>query len=123
MWIFNSIRIFPQTLKDASGQIIPRLNPLSGGTVLQVFGYDTSIVTISAIIVGDTDRAALKALGRTGLSYNLQYRDGGVGSYTTVGTYFVKSFTSQRTMATCQTIRADLATNSPVYNIDLELYE
>ena len=123
MWQYNGIRIFPQTMKDTQGQIIPRLSPLSGGTVLQVFGYDSPIVTLSAIVVGDADKASLKVLTTTGLSYDLQYRDGSVGSYTTVGTYYVKTLTFQRTMATCQTIRPDLPTDSPVYNVDFELYE
>lgn len=116
MWTLNSIRIFVQESKTDGAQIIPRLQPLNGGTILQFFGYEDEIRVLNAIIVGDTDRDALKALYKTGTSYSLVTPEG------TEGDFFVKKFSYNRIPNICQTLRGDLASDSPMYTVSLELY-
>jgi hypothetical protein len=115
-WTINSIRIFVQESNAEASQILPRLQPISGGTVIQIFGYDSRVNTINAIVVGDTDRDALLALPTTGLSYALVSPEGSMGSY------LVKKIAYKRIPNICQTMRPDLATDSPVYIFDVELY-
>lgn len=117
MWTFNSVRIIVQGLSGASSQVIARLQPLSGGTVTQIFGYETDIHKLSGLVVGDTDLGLLKDLDKTGLSYVLAYNS------STVGTYYVKSFSYARDTSLYQSIRTDLDCTSPVYAIEMELYE
>jgi len=116
-WTLNSIRIFVSESKEDAGQIVPRLQPLSGGTVLQVFGYDSDVRTLGAIVVGDTDKDALKALRTTGSSYSLMSPEGSLGSF------IVKNVSISRIHSICQTIRVDLPSDAPVYQADIQLYE
>jgi hypothetical protein len=104
---------------DGQGSnIIARLQPLSGGTILQKFGYETPIIKLALILVGDTDRDALEVCATSQSTFTLVYNGG------TVGTYSVKSFGwSKRAGVVCQTLRGDLAVDSPVYECELELYE
>lgn len=116
-WTLNGIRIFVGESKEDAGQIVPRLQPLSGGTVLQVFGYESDVRTLAAIVVGDTDKDALKALRTTGSAYALVSPEGSLGSFT------VKNISINRVPSICQTLRTDLADDSPVYQAEIQLYE
>jgi len=115
-WTLNGTRIYVQESKSEGAQIIPRLQPLNGGTILQFFGYEDQVRMLSAIIVGDTDRNALLGLYSTGLSYSLVTPEG------TEGDFFVKKVTYTRIPNSCQTLRNDLASDSPMYNVSVELY-
>ena len=116
-WTLDGIRIFVGESKEDAGQIVPRLQPLSGGTVLQVFGYESDVRTIGAIVVGDTDKDALKALRTTGSTYTLVSPEG------TIGDFIVKNVSVNRVPCICQTLRTDLDADSPVYQVEIQLYE
>lgn len=116
MWTLGGIRIFAQDLKEEVGQIIPRLQPLSGATVLQIFGYESDIRVISGFVVGKTDKDALKAFTETAGTKTLVSPEGSEGSYQ------VKNVSVQRTKSVCQTLRTDLPEESPVYSVDIQLY-
>lgn len=115
-WSLNGIRIFVDESKEEAGQIVPRLQPLSGGTVLQVFGYESDIRSIGAIVVGDTDKEALKDLRKDGGEYELLSPRGSLGSFV------VKQVNASEVMCICQTLRPDLAADSPVYEVEIQLY-
>src|SRR5689334_2809482 len=115
-WTLGGIRTFVQESKEDGGQIIPRLQPLSGGTVLQVFGYESTIRTLNCIVVGDTDKNAIKDM-RTGGTYAL------VGPEGSLGSFLVKNVTVTRVMCIKQTLRLDLDCEAPVYNIEVQLYD
>lgn len=115
-WTLNSVRIFVQESNLETSQIIPRLQPLSGGTVLQIFGYDSPVNSINAYVVGDTDRDALVALVTTGTTYTLVSPEGSMGSF------YVRKVNYKRIPNICQTMRPDLASDAPVYIFDIELY-
>ena len=115
-WRINEIRIFTQDFGGDDDQIIARLNPLAGGTILHKFGYDEEITKLKGIVVGDTDMDAIKVLRTTGTSYELK------SPYGVQGDYFVKHVSWKMIRTICQTLRADLATDSPIYDVELELY-
>ena len=116
MWTLNSIRIFVQENTSDGSQIIPRLQPLSGGTVLQFFGYESESKSINAYVVGDTDKDALMALRKTATTYSL------VSPMGTLGSYYVKKMSFKQVPNICQTLRPDLAEDAPMYIFDMELY-
>ena len=60
-WTLGGNRIYAQKSNEDTGQILPRLQPLSGGTIIQSFGYDSLVRKITAIVVGDTIKDAIKA--------------------------------------------------------------
>lgn len=115
-WNINGIRIFVNESKEDAGQILPRIQPLSGGTVVQVFGYESDIRNISGLVVGNTDKNAIKNLV-TGGSFSVGSPEGSLGSFQ------VKGVTVNRVPCVCQTIRPDLNEDSPVYKVDIQLYE
>ena len=55
MWTINGTRIFVNSLNGSGKNIFARLQPLSGGTVIQRFGYESPIRKIGGLIVGDDD--------------------------------------------------------------------
>ena len=116
MWTLNSIRIFVQEHTGDGSQIIPRLQPLAGETVLQFFGYESEVHGINAIVVGDTDLNSLKALRKSSTAYELQSPEGDRGDF------YVKKVSYKRIPNICQTLRTDLAEDAPMYIVDLELY-
>jgi hypothetical protein len=116
-WTLNSIRIYTQEAKDDKNQIIPRLQPLDGGTILQFFGYEDLIKNLTAIVVGNTDRSALLALTTTGNSYTLITPEGNAGDF------FVKKVSSNRIPNICQTLRPDLDEDAPMYTVNIELFQ
>lgn len=116
-WSLDGIRTFVGESKEDAGQIVPRLQPLGGGTVLQTFGYESDIRTIKAIVVGDDDKNGLKDLRKTGGSYTLMSPWGSLGSF------IVKKVTVMGIKCICQTLRPDLPEDAPVYEVEIELYE
>ena len=116
MWTLNGIRIFVQENRGEGGQILPRLQPLEGQTIIQVFGYESKTKTINAIVVGDTDKDALMNLRKTGTAYELVSPRGSMGDF------LVRKANYQEQRSLCQTMRPDLPEDAPVYLMDFELY-
>lgn len=115
-WSLNGIRLFVTEYGNDYKNIIARLQPLGGGTIYHVFGYEFTTSKLSAYIVGDADNASLKALTRTGNSYSLISDQGAYGNF------LVNGVSLKRTNSICQTLRPDLATTAPVYIADIELF-
>ena len=116
-WTLNSTRVIVTGIVQSQKQIIARLQPLSGGTIIQTFGYDDPIIKIKGYVVGETDKSALEALTTTGSTYTL------MEDSTNHGSFYVNSIDFNRLNTICQTIRPDLDTTATVYEVDLELYE
>jgi hypothetical protein len=116
-WYINSIRVFVGESKEDAGQIVPRLQPLGGGTVLQVFGYESDVRTVKGLVVGEIDKEAIKDLRKDGGYYTLMSPEGALGDF------IVKNVVVSRVKCICQTIRPDLPDNSPVYEVEVQLYE
>jgi hypothetical protein len=114
-WQISGIRVyvndFPQTTKN----IIARLQPVDAGTTLQFFGYENAVYKLAGIAVGTTDKNALLALAQSSSSVTLVTPYGNI-------TVYVNNVTVKQIYSICQTMRPDLATDAPVYQVDIELY-
>lgn len=117
MWYLDSTRFFVQQFEVSDKQIIARLQPLAGGSVHHVFGYETPVLKVSGITVGATDRDAIRAMARTGTTHTLTF-DGN----TIIGAALVSSVTATKRNMVCQTLRPDLPEDSPLYDIELEMW-
>lgn len=116
-WTLGGVKVFTQDLKEEVAQIIPRLQPLSGGTVLQTFGYDSDIHTVTGLVVGRSDKDDIKAMSQGGsvdLIDSTGYNE---------GSFLVKQVVVTRVNCICQTLRPDLDESSPVYNVEVQLYD
>lgn len=115
-WTLGNVRIFVQKLNDSDPQTIARLGPVGGGTIIHIFGYEDEISKVNGIIVGLTDKAALKAMAKDAAYHTLET------PYGTWGDYLVKSVSFELKSVICQKLRSDLPENSPVFDVELELY-
>jgi len=115
-WTYDGNRIYVQSSEESNSAILPRLQPLSGGTVIQSFGYESDTRTVSAIVVGDTIKEALRVLSKDGgIAHALVSPEGSLGSWS------LKSFKASRTESTCQSIDQTQDSTAPVYEVELEL--
>lgn len=115
-WTLGGVRIFAQESRREAGRIMPRLQPLNGGTVIQSFGFESPIHSVNALVVGDTDRDALMAMAVATSNYTLVSPEGSMGSFS------VRKANYNRIPNICQTLRTDLPEDAPMYNFDFELY-
>ena|SRR3990172_9275322 len=117
-WTYNSQRIYPDKSGENTSAILPVLQPLSGGSIVQSFGYVSTVRQLSGLIVGDTIKEALEATSKDGgTAHVLVSPEGSLGSFS------CKSFNVDRTMSTCQTIDITQPEDAPVYNFQIELLE
>jgi len=116
-WTYGGTRIFVTESAEDSEQIIARLQPLAGDTVLQVFGYTTPISKLGCYIVGDTDKNHIESLVASGVSFELVNYDG------VVGDFYLKNVSIKQIYSICQSLRTDLPETANVYIADLELYK
>jgi len=115
-WTIGGVRIYAQESSEETGQILPRLQPLDGGTVIQAFGYESTVRAMDAIVVGDTRKNSLKAFAQTETPVALVSPEGSLGNV------IVRKFNARRDKTVCQTIDPALPETAPVYNISFELY-
>ena len=115
-WSYAGVRIFVQEIATGVKQIIPRLNPIGAGTILQIFGYDEGIRKVNAYVVGWGDISILRSLTTSGISFDLATPQ--EGTYP----FFCNDVQDKMIKTICQTLRPDLPEESPVYLVDLELY-
>jgi hypothetical protein len=117
MWSLAGNRIYVQKITKGSSQIMPRLQPISGGSVLQSFGYDSTIRNVNALVIGDTVEQALEALSKDGgTSHAFVSPEGSLGNW------ILKEYGSNRIPNVCQTVDTSLAEDCPVYEVDLTLW-
>ena len=115
-WSYAGYRIFVQEYQSGHKQIIPRLNPIGDGTILQIFGYDERILKVNAYVVGFEDMTKLRLLTTSGIAFDLATP--AEGTYP----YFCNDVSDRMVKTVCQTLRPDLPEDAPVYLVDLELY-
>lgn len=116
-WTYGGVRIYAQESSRSSAQILARLQPVNGGTVIHSFGYESMIRNVTAIVVGDTNDAALYAFSKDGgTTHELVSPEGSLGNW------ICKGYSSRRTDSTCQTIDTTQPETAPVYEVELELH-
>ena len=117
-WTLGGHRIYVQGSDENTSQILPRLQPLAGGTVIQSFGYDSTVRSVTAIVVGDTIKSALLAFAQDGgVAHTFVSPEGSLGDW------IVKSCVPKRTNSTCQSIDQAQPDTAPVYDVELELWQ
>lgn len=116
VWSYAGVRIFVQEYQSGHKQIIPRLNPIGAGTILQIFGYDEGIRKVNAYVVGWGDMSILRSLTTSGVAFDLATPDEGTFPY------YCNDVQDKMVKGICQTLRPDLPEDAPVYLADLELY-
>ena len=116
-WTLGGIRIYVQELGREEEQIIPRLQPLNGGTVHQIYGYQDPIISLAGIVVGSGDCLTLHSFTTSGTMFTLSSPEG------ILGDYYVKSVKDSRSPYPFQFIRRDLDCMTPVFDLDVTLYK
>lgn len=111
------MRIYTSSFEEGGKQIISELNPIGGGSIYHIFGFEDEKLAIGGIVIGEVDKDALKGYYKTGLSYTLS------GDLGTVGNFFVEGIKLKRRLVDRQTVRSDLPVRSPVYEFSMELLE
>jgi len=94
---------------------IARLNPLQGGTILHIFGYDESVLTVNAKVVGESNKEALVALTTDPTTVVFSGDQGALNVY-------VSSVRAGRDDSYWQTLDITQDCTAPVYTVALELY-
>lgn len=116
-WTYNGVRIFVTDIQDDVQQIVARLNPVAGGTVLQVFGWDDPIYKVDGKIVGEDDHLALRNMRDDGVAYDL------ITPETTISGLILSKLSFKRVYTIGQTLRTDLDCTAPVYDVNMELFQ
>jgi hypothetical protein len=115
-WVLDSTRVFVQEINDSGKEIIARLQPIASGTVNQTFGWESPTWKVSAIVVGYIDHDTIMNMTKTGLKYMFS------GAGVDFGDFYVNSVSFKRRNVYCQTLRQDLPSTTPTYDLTLELY-
>ena len=116
-WYLDSTRIFIQEFATNDKQIVARLQPLSGGTIHQIFGYESPVIKVKGYVVGYADRDDIRGMARDAGTHILYF-----GATPSWSDLIVSNVSANRLNWICQTIRPDLPTDTEVYDVELELY-
>lgn len=114
-WSYGGVRIYVQDRSLDWDQIVARLNPLGGGTVLHFFGYDERIDKVTAVVVGSPNLLLLKAFTEDA-SFNELVTPYGNANYA------LKHLTARQRKGICQTIDPTQSEDVAVFDVDMELY-
>ena len=117
-WTIGGNRSYVQNSLEDTSQILPRLHPLAGGTIVQVFGYDSLIRKMTALVVGDTIKNLIKGYSQDGGTVHAVVSPEG-----SLGNFIVRSCNVKRLPIVCQTIDTLQSTAAPVYELEVELFE
>ena len=123
-WTLDGNVLYVQKLTEGTKQVIASLNPLAAGTVYQVFGYDTSKVKLSALVVGESNKDAIHALTTHVISVALSSPNP-VHPHNplSLGNYLVSAVNSSREPTIYQTIDTAQDCETPVFSLDIELFK
>ena len=118
-WSIGGVRIFVTDGNEEVGQIVAKLQPLSGGTIYQIFGYETAVRKLSCYVVGDTNKDALLNLTMSGTTFELLSPEGSLGDF------IVEKVNLPRVNVVYQSLdlTGALTCESPLYRGDITLLE
>lgn len=114
-WTYGGVRVFTTELDAEVEQILAKLNPLGGGTIVQVFGNKERSYRATGYVVGSGDMSHLESLTTSGVSFPY------LSPYGNLGDYYLESLKYKISKGISQTLRSDLACNAPVYIVEMEL--
>ena len=118
MWIIDTTRLYVQDLPESGKQIVPRLQPLDGPTIHQIFGYESPIFKISAVVVGSGAIGQLRAKARDKNTHTLS----GAWGYYKRGIVSGFDFKPRKSVI-WQSVDTNLPCDSPVYDVELEFLQ
>jgi hypothetical protein len=113
-WYLDSTRVFVTDYNEDWKQTIARLQPVSGPTVHQIYGYESPILKVKVTIVGQTDKDALAGYSRDAQLHTLSGPWGALD-------YYIENITFTPIITICQTLRSDLPTTAQVYEAGITL--
>ena len=118
-WTYGSppVRIYVQQHDKSQDEIIARLNPVGGGTILHDFGDNDPITRIEALVLTSGDAGLLEYF--KGTSNELISPEG------TLGNWILKSISTKRHDSVNHTFfdRPSVDTDVPLYTVNMELYD
>jgi hypothetical protein len=119
-WTLGGTKIIVTDGNEEANQIVARVQPLDGGTVNQIFGYESPTRKISCYIVGDTNKAAIQAMTTAGTTKALVS-----STFGDLGDFIVEkvSFTMQNIISQTLDLTGALTCESPVYLAEITLLE
>lgn len=115
-WAIGGVRIYISESDEETGQILPRLQPLSGGTIIQSFGYESTVRNMAGLVVGESNKNSLKAFAQDATPVNFETWEG------LIHAGIVRKFNAKRTPIVCQTIDTLQPETAPVYECSFEFY-
>lgn len=117
-WTFNGIRLYVQDKSSDVEQIIARLNPSSGPTILHRWGRDSEVLNITALVLTSGDIGLLDETTLSVTSYQLNTPEGDGGMW------ILKKLSWDRSDSINHTFfdRPSLDTNTPLYRVSMEFY-
>ena len=116
-WYLESVRVFPQTLSDEWDQLIAELNPLGGGSIYHQFGWTDEKRSVTAYIVSNEDKAAIRTMVSGQQLVTLS------GPYGNNDFYLKSASIEALNKVICQTFHTEKNDTDPVYMVDLEFWK
>ena len=116
-WYLDTIRIFVTDETENAKQIIARLQPLGGGTVHHIFGYEDDVYKLTSYVVGSGEKDILKSYAKDGDEHNLTTPFDGIFPV------LVNNVQVKMINTICQTLDSTKDETEPVYIVELELLE
>jgi hypothetical protein len=114
-WYVDTVRIFVQDEIETAKQIIARLQPLGGGTVHHVFGYEDKVYKVTGFVVGSGEILTLEGYTQDGVTHTFS-----TPYYGNLVTY-VNNVQAKPMNVICQTFDTTQPEDAPVYTVDVEL--
>lgn len=115
-WAIGGIRIYVSDSAEETGQILPRLQPLSGGTIIQVFGYESTVRNVVGLVVGEANKNSIRDIAQADVAVDFETWEGDLH------TGIMRKFNAKRTPIVCQTIDTLQDETAPVYEVSFEFY-
>ena len=124
MWQLDTTQIVVTGLESSNKQIIARLQPLAGGTVHHIFGYDDRVLKLTGVVVGLADKQAIEGFTKDAATHVLSYIGLVYGTAVYGGySWLVNSVTFTQRNVIRQSIIPSKSCTSEVYDCTMELYE
>jgi hypothetical protein len=117
-WTFNGVRLYVQEKSNDVEQIIARLNPVSGPTILHRWGRESEVLSLNALVLTSGDITLLDALTASATSYPFNTPEGSGGMW------ILNKLSWDRHESINHTFfdRPALDSNTPLYRVSMELY-
>ena len=117
-WEIGNVRVFVLDMGGEDTHIVSRLHPFGGGTIHHSFGWEDEVTKVGGYVVGSGDLGTLQSYTTSGTTtFQLN------SPYGVLGNYLVSKVAYKLTKGICQSLRTDLPQDTPVYKVDVELFE